>query len=87
MIHRPELRVWGASTASETANKPAITVLMPAAAMSVVTPEAEVILKRRNFRLCKGFLDAWRCWMWPVFRSPGVRESSREETAGRFKLG
>ena len=51
MIHRPELRVCGASTAWETANKPAINVLMPAAEMSVVTPEAEVILKRLNFCL------------------------------------
>ncbi len=44
------VRFCGASTASETANKPAINVLMYAAAMSVVTPEAEVNLKRRNFR-------------------------------------
>ena len=34
--------------------------------------------------VCKGFLDAWRCWVLPLFRSPGVQESSREETAGRL---
>jgi hypothetical protein len=46
-------------------------------------PEADVVAEKIDFRFCKGFLDAWRYDALRLSGSPGVQESSREETAGR----
>jgi hypothetical protein len=44
---------------------------------------AEMPAGKIDGSFCKGFLDSWRFDAFPFFRSPGVPESSREETAGR----